>query len=63
VKHRITDPEGRGVELDDTDPRHLAWARKALRNWPERRREPDPSLRSGLEHFIVCAHAALGETE
>ena len=28
--HRITDADGRGVELDDENPTHVRWAEKAL---------------------------------
>ena len=56
---RITDSHGRGVELDDTNATHLAWAIKAVLLIPRKATGDTKRLRNGLEAFIEGARASL----
>lgn len=50
--HRILDRHGNGVELDDRNPEHRAWAIKALMLL---KAKPTHPLRLGLETFLEYA--------
>jgi hypothetical protein len=57
MKHRIVDADGRGVELDDSDPHAVEWARDALRRMPATLSPSDELLREGLRAFVERATA------